>query len=200
MRTFFFTAIVCVWQINTGFADVGHDIAAAAEDRTRVNVTYDSAYVSIPYPLGDVADDKGVCTDVVIRSYRAIGIDLQQAVHEDIKANFSSYPSHWGLTKPDSNIDHRRVPNLQRYLARIGAELPITEDAARYLPGDIVTWNVALGLPLLPKNVPHIGIVSNQTNAQGRPLMVHNIGRGPVLDDMIFHFPVTGHYRYRPSG
>jgi uncharacterized protein YijF (DUF1287 family) len=199
MKAFLFTILVCVWQVSTCLADVGQDIAAAAEDRTRVNITYDSAYVSIPYPLGDVPEDKGVCTDVIIRSYRAVGFDLQQTVHEDMKANFSSYPTHWGLTKPDTNIDHRRVPNLQTYLTRKGASLPITEDPADYLPGDIVTWNVALGLPLMPKNVPHIGIVSNQTNAQGRPLMVHNIGRGPVLDDMIFHFPVIGHYRYRPS-
>lgn len=185
---------------------IGERIASAAEERTRHSVTYDGSYKSIGYPMGDVDDSKGVCTDVVIRSFRAVGIDLQQEIHEDMKSAFSKYPDHWGLLGTDSNIDHRRVPNIQKYLERKEASLAITENFEDYQPGDLVTWNVALNLPFTSspvpfarKNIPHIGVVSTQTNSQGRPLIVHNIGRGPVLDDMIFHFPITGHYRYSGS-
>ncbi len=171
----------------------GARLAAAALVRTQSRVQYDPSYVVLAYPLGDVAADRGVCTDVVIRSYRALGIDLQVLVHEDMKAAFAAYPKLWGLTRPDPNIDHRRVPNLQVFFSRHGQSLPVSSDAALYRPGDVVTWRV-------PPGLPHIGIVTAQRSADGaRPLVVHNIGRGPELEDSLFAFPITGHYRY-PAG
>src|SRR5262249_39791688 len=129
--------------------------------------------------------------DVVIRAYRAIGIDLQVLVHEDMLANFGSYPRQWGLSKPDTNVDHRRVPNLQKFFERAHAKVPSTAAAAEYLPGDLVTW-------MLPGNLPHIGIVSDRRASDtGRPLVIHNIGVGPKEEDMLFAYPITGHYRYR---
>ena len=136
----------------------------------------------------------GVCTDVVIRSYRKVGIDLQELVHQDIKANFSKYPSKkiWGLNSPDTNIDHRRVPNLQVFFSRFGQVLSISNKANDYSPGDLVTW-------MVPGNLPHIGIVTDKYNKEtGNPMIVHNIGRGPKLEDMLFSFKITGHYRYLP--
>ncbi len=167
-------------------------LAQAALERTYHQVRYEPAYVQIPYPNGDVPENTGVCTDVVIRALRQVGVDLQQRVHEDIKAHFDDYPSRriWGLSRPDTNIDHRRVPNLRVFFTRHGTSLPLSRTASDYLPGDIVTW-------MLPGNLPHIGIVTDQTSAQSRkPLIAHNIGAGPVLEDMLFDFPVTGHYRY----
>lgn len=164
----------------------------AALERTSHQVRYDGAYRRIAYPDGDVPADIGVCTDVIIRSYRALGIDLQQLVHEDMRDNFSSYPSKriWGLSRPDSNIDHRRVPNLQAFFRRHGAELAISLQAEDYQPGAIVSW-------MLPGNLPHIGIVTNQLAPDtGRPMIVHNIGAGPKLEDVLFSYPITGHYRY----
>ena len=164
----------------------------AALQRTTQQVRYDGSYLRIAYPGGDVPADIGVCTDVVIRSYRALGIDLQKLVHEDMRDNFSSYPSKriWGLSRPDSNIDHRRVPNLQAFFRRHGTELPVTRQAADYQPGAIVSW-------MLPGNLPHIGIVTNQLAPDtGRPMIVHNIGAGPKLEDMLFSYPITGHYLY----
>jgi uncharacterized protein YijF (DUF1287 family) len=157
---------------------------------TTHTVRYDGSYQRIAYPGGDVPDQVGVCTDVVIRSYRALGIDLQQRVHEDMSREFSVYPAHWGLTRPDPNIDHRRVPNLQVFFERHGESLPISATPDSYQPGDLVTW-------MLPGNLPHIGIVVNQRSEDGaRPLIVHNIGAGPELEDVLFDFPITGHYRY----
>ena len=180
-------------------ADVPADFAQAISDaalaRTQISVVYDGSYQRIGYPGGDVASNKGVCTDVVIRVYRALGFDLQQAVHEDMRLNFDAYPSRrlWGMTAPDTNIDHRRVPNLQHFFARQGESLTVTENAADYLPGDLVTW-------MLPGNLPHIGIVVARTSeATGQPLIVHNIGRGPKLEDALFTFPITGHYRFIPG-
>lgn len=164
----------------------------AAHERTQHQVDYDGAYVPIPYPNGDVPGNTGVCTDVVIRSFRKTGIDLQQRVHEDMKANFSMYPSRriWGMQKPDTNIDHRRVPNLQTFFTRHGIQLPVTGEATDYQPGELVTW-------LLPGNLPHIGIVIDEYSEDGkRPMIVHNIGMGPVKQDMLFDYPITGHYRY----
>jgi len=174
-------------------------LVAAAIERTTHQVKYDSAYRSISYPLGDVPDTVGVCTDVVIRSYRALGIDLQQLVHEDMVKNFGAYPDHWGLKSTDRNIDHRRVPNIRRFMERRGAGLPVSQQDKDYLPGDLVTWNVGLSLPLFRRHTPHIGIVTDQTTGSGRPLIVHNIGRGPKLEDMLFRYPITGHYRYLPD-
>lgn len=132
----------------------------------------------------------GVCTDVVIRAYRELGIDLQKDVHEDMSAHFQAYPEIWGLKRPDSNIDHRRVPNLRRLFERHGKSLPVTQSGKDYKAGDLVTWTVS-------KNVPHIGIATAIRSTDGqRPLIVHNIGLGPRLEDMLFDYPITGHYRY----
>jgi uncharacterized protein len=161
----------------------------AARIQTQSRVVYDGQYTRIPYPMGDVPANRGVCTDVVIRAYRALGIDLQALVHEDMRANFSLYPRLWGLKKPDPNIDHRRVPNLQRFFERAGAKVTRAQ-AESYLPGDLVTW-------ILPGNLPHIGIVSDRhARNSDRPLVIHNIGAGPAEEDMLHAYPITGHYRY----
>jgi len=167
-------------------------LVAAAEERTHHTVRYDPAYVRIPYPGGDVPQDTGVCTDEVIRSYRVVGVDLQKEVHEDMERNFSAYPQQrrWLLSHTDTNIDHRRVPNLMVFFSRKGETLAITEDPADYLPGDIVTWDLGGG-------VPHIGIVVHEKSAEGgRHLIVHNIGQGPRREDVLFAWKITGHYRY----
>lgn len=172
-----------------------HELVTAAIERTKYSIKYDGAYYSIDYPGGDVPASIGVCTDVVIRAYRKIGLDLQKEVHEDISTDFDSYPSRriWGLSKPDANIDHRRVPNLQVFFARNGKKLPVTDNANDYKAGDIVTW-------MLAGNAPHIGIVTDQMSIGGkRPLVVHNIGAGPKLEDILFQFRITGHYRYVPE-
>ena len=164
-------------------------LTEAARDQVGVTVTYDPAYVSLDFPGGDLPRDRGVCTDVVIRALRdGWGIDLQLAVNRDMKADFSAYPALWGLSRTDRNIDHRRVPNLQTLFARIGAEVPLEEGPAPYLPGDIVTWT-------LPGNLAHIGIVSDKLSADGTPLILHNIGRGAQEEDILFAYPMTGHYR-----
>ena len=166
-------------------------LIAAAERQVGVTLTYDPAYVTLAYPGGDLPRQRGVCTDVVIRAYRdALGLDLQRLVHEDMRANFAKYPARWGLKRPDRNIDHRRVPNLQVFLKRQGAELPVPETPAGYRPGDLVTW-------ALPGNLPHIGIVTHHASLDGlRPLIVHNIGAGARLEDMMFDFAITGRYRF----
>ena len=167
------------------------DLSECALELTKQNVTYDPSYFSINYPNGDVPSDKGVCTDVVIRAYRKIGIDLQKEVHEDMKANFSAYPKIWGLKSTDKNIDHRRVPNLMTYFKRNGAEKPISENSTDYKPGDIVCWN-------LGGAITHIGIVVDKKSKDGkRNLIVHNIGGGQVLEDCLFDFKIIGHYRYK---
>jgi uncharacterized protein len=164
-------------------------LTTAARDQVGVTVIYDPAYVALEFPGGDLPRDRGVCTDVVIRALRdGWGIDLQLAINRDMKANFSAYPGLWGLTKTDRNIDHRRVPNLQTLLARVGAEVPLENGPAPYLPGDIVTWK-------LPGNLDHIGIVSDRLSQDGTPLILHNIGRGAQEEDILFAYPMTGHYR-----
>ncbi len=166
------------------------NLVNAALERTKNLVIYDGSYKRIKYPMGDVSPLKGVCTDVVIRSYRKLGIDLQREVHLDIRSNFKKYPANWGLKKPDTNIDHRRVPNLRVFLSRHGKSLSVTKNSKDYKPGDLVTWK-------LDNNLPHIGIVVNKRSADGkRPLIVHNIGLGPRLEDMLFRYKITGHYRY----
>jgi len=165
---------------------------AAAIERTHHSVRYVSEYVRIPYPGGDVPADTGVCTDEIIRSYRAVGVDLQKEVHEDMVQNFAAYPNKrkWLLLHPDSNIDHRRVPNLMVFFARKGESLPISNRAEDYAPGDLVTWD-------LGRNVPHIGIVVDQkARSSGRLMIVHNIGEGPKIEDVLFGWKITGHYRY----
>ncbi len=171
-------------------------LVAAAVERSHHAVRYDSAYVRIPYPGGDVPADTGVCTDEIIRAYRAVGIDLQKEVHEDMEQNFSAYPRKWRWLSghPDTNIDHRRVPNLMVFFNRKGETLAITERPEDYAPGDLVTWD-------LGGNVPHIGIVVDQKSpARGRYPIVHNIGRGPKIEDVLFSWKITGHYRYFGGG
>jgi uncharacterized protein len=171
--------------------ELGARLASASVELTQQRVTYDPAYFSIPYPNGDVPADKGVCTDVIIRAYRKLGVDLQQLVHEDMKSNFPKYPNNWGLTKTDRNIDHRRVPNLMVFFKRHGTELSISQKPEDYNPGDIVCW-------MLPGNLTHIGIVSNKRNkADNRWLIVHNIGAGQVMEDCLFSYEIIGHYRYQ---
>ena len=167
-------------------------LANAALDRTRHTVRYEPAYVSLAYPGGDVPAETGVCTDEVIRAYRALGIDLQKLVHEDMKKNFSVYPKIWGLSSTDKNIDHRRVPNLQTFFKRKGASLRISKNGADYLPGDLITCTVA-------GKLPHIAVVVPSPTGNGAPWIVHNIGSGPQLEDRLFEFPLTGHYRYHPQ-
>jgi uncharacterized protein YijF (DUF1287 family) len=164
-------------------------LAAAARTQIGETVHYDGAYVRLDYPGGDVPRERGVCTDVVIRALRdAADIDLQQLVHEDMKAAFASYPVIWGLSRPDRNIDHRRVPNLRRYFERSGYAVPITAKAADYQPGDLVTCTV-------PPHLPHIMIVSDSKARTGTPLVIHNIGAGAKEENRLFVFPLTGHYR-----
>ncbi len=171
-------------------------LVAAAVERTHHEVRYDPAYVRIPYPGGDVPADTGVCTDEIIRAYRALGVDLQKEVHEDMERNFSACPRKWRWlsSHTDTNIDHRRVPNLMVFFSRKGETLTITERAEDYAPGDLVTWD-------LGGNVPHIGIVVDQrSRASGRYMLEHNIGRGPKIEDVLFHWKITGHYRYFGAG
>jgi uncharacterized protein YijF (DUF1287 family) len=172
-------------------AEFTRRLVAAAIERTHHSVRYVSEYVRIPYPGGDVPADTGVCTDEIIRSYRAVGIDLQKEVHEDMVQNFAAYPNkrRWLLAHPDANIDHRRVPNLMVFFQRKGESLPITDRAQDYAPGDLVTWD-------LGGNVPHIGIVVDRKAGSGHYMMVHNIGGGPQMEDVIFNWKITGHYRY----
>ena len=187
--------LLSLLSINAYAASFDDDIVAALLERTTHNVTYDGSYRSIAYPGGDVPANVGVCTDVVIRSYRLLGIDLQKLVHEDMLKSFELYPSKriWGLTKPDKNIDHRRVPNLQTYFKNHGQVLTKSSNAKDYKTGDIVTW-------MLPGNLPHIGMVVNElAKDTGNPLIVHNIGRGPEKSDMLFDFKITGHYRFVPQ-
>jgi len=169
-------------------------LIAAAESQIGVTVIYDPAYVSLTFPGGDLPRERGVCTDVVVRAYRdAFGFDLQQEVNTDMKAHFTAYPKIWGLKRPDRNIDHRRVPNLQTFFERRGAGLPVSGNPEDYLPGDIVSQ-------MLPGNLPHMAIVTHRRSADGeRPMLVHNIGAGTRLEDRLQAFEITGHYRFEPA-
>jgi len=167
-------------------------LVGAARSQVGVTVAYDHDYRRIPYPAGDVPLQTGVCTDVVIRAYRRLGVDLQVLVHEDMKAAWSAYPKLWGHSRPDSNIDHRRVPNLVAFLRRHGTILQPSRSPGDFLPGDLVTWR-------LPSGVPHIGIVSDQHSVFGIPLVIHNIGRGALEENVLFSFPITGHFRFKPG-
>ena len=167
------------------------ELVTAALRLTEQDVVYDPAYYAIDYPNGDVPTDRGVCTDVVIRAYRYLGIDLQKEVHDDMEANFNLYPDIWGLSGPDSNIDHRRVPNLMKYFERHGIEKSISNHGGDYLPGDIVCWN-------LGGAITHIGIIAKTRSRDGsRPMLVHNIGSGQVLEDCLFDYRIIGHYIYQ---
>jgi len=163
-------------------------LAAAAAQQVAVTTGYDGSYRRLAYPGGDVPVESGVCTDVLIRAYRVLGIDLQVRVHEDMRDNFGAYPPLWGLARPDRNIDHRRVPNIETWFRRQGAALPVSTEASNFRAGDIVSWRLDSGLP-------HIGIVANQ-QADGRPLIVHNIGAGVQIEDVLFAWKIVGHFRY----
>ncbi len=166
-------------------------LISAARSQIGVTTLYDPAYVKLAYPDGDVPEDRGVCTDVVIRAFRAMGLDLQKLVHEDMARAFSKYPQHWGLKSPDANIDHRRVPNLMRYFERAGKKLAVTKNATDYRPGDIVTC-------IVPPHLPHIMLVCDTASPADpqRFQIIHNIGAGARMEDRLFDFEITGHYRY----
>jgi uncharacterized protein YijF (DUF1287 family) len=163
-------------------------LVRSAREQVGVTLGYDPRYQRLAYPGGDVPRETGVCTDVVIRALRAQRIDLQKEVHEDMRAHFGAYPKQWGLSRPDRNIDHRRVPNLMTFFKRRGQALPPSREAAAYRPGDIVTWD-------LGRNTPHIGIVSDRKTAQGEPMIIHNIGAGTREEGGLFAYRITGHYR-----
>jgi uncharacterized protein len=183
--------LVILLSIETAQAQFSTEtLSDAALELTTHQVEYDPSYFTIAYPLGDVPGNKGVCTDVIIRAYRKLGKDLQQEVHEDMKAHFDLYPKNWGLARTDTNIDHRRVPNLMQFFLRKGTSKPVTQNASDYLPGDIVCWN-------LGGAIKHIGIVVDRKSEDGkRSLIVHNIGAGQVLADCLFQYKIIGHYRY----
>jgi len=192
MHRFAYAFIFLFVNASVGIAqsDFQLQLAEKALTLTEDNVTYDPSYFSMAYPNGDVPFDKGVCTDVVIRAYRKMDVDLQKEIHEDMKANFQLYPKIWGLQRTDTNIDHRRVPNLMLFFERFGEVLPLSKNAKDYLAGDIVCWN-------LGGAITHTGIVSHKKTASGkRPQILHNIGAGQVLQDCLFDFKIIGQHRY----
>ncbi|MEZ5937192.1 MAG: DUF1287 domain-containing protein [Hyphomonadaceae bacterium] len=164
-------------------------LVAGARAQIGVTTIYDPAYVRLDYPMGDVPIERGVCSDVVVRAFRSGGVDLQQVMHEDMRAHFSAYPKIWGLKRPDRNIDHRRVPNLEVFFARKGGEAPVTSSPDDYLPGDIVTWR------LTGSGLPHCGVVSDRRRG-GEPLVVHNIGAGAQEENVLFAWTQTRHFRF----
>lgn len=183
-----FLLLISSWNQEKSFEQ---KLADAAITLTKDQVVYNGAYVSIPYPNGDVPASQGVCTDVIVRAYRKLGIDLQKEVHNDMKSNFSNYPKTWGLKNTDTNIDHRRVPNLETFFARKGQKLAVTKNASDYKTGEMVTW-------MINDKMPHIGIVTHLKSNDGkRFLIVHNVGGGQVLEDCLFKYKLVGHYKYK---
>ncbi len=190
-RTNFASSVVEKPKIAASSSDEIRRMLENAERQTEVTKSYDPEYVVLVYPNGDVVPEKGVCTDVVVRAFRAAGVDLQKEVHEDMRSNFAVYPKKWNLKSPDTNIDHRRVPNLQTFFTRKGKSLPITKTGEKFQPGDVVAWD------LNGKGLTHIGLVSNVWNERtARYLIIHNIGGGAKLEDRIFDWKIIGHYRY----
>ena len=191
MKTLLFVLLFTMQFVFAQAQIKSNRLSQHAIELTKQKVVYDGSYFSIAYPNGDVPKGIGVCTDVIVRAYRKLSIDLQKEVHEDMKSNFEEYPKLWGLQTTDKNIDHRRVPNLMTFFKRKGAEKAISSNAANYLPGDIVCWNLRGGLT-------HIGIVVDRKSADGkRNLIVHNIGAGQIIADCLFDFKIIGHYRYK---
>lgn len=186
--TSFATLLLIVSTVVCSAAVQPDKSVAAARSQIGVTVKYDSAYRKLDYPVGDVAKDTGVCSDVVVRALRTQGIDLQKEVHEDMKKDFGAYPRKWGLKKPDPNIDHRRVPNLMTFFQRQGYAQPATKKSENFAGGDIVAWDLGAG-------ITHIGIVSDRRTKEGVPLVIHNIGRGTQEEDILFQFHIIGHYR-----
>jgi len=190
-RVFFLVVSLLAINLTFGQSNFFLQLADSAFTLTKQQVTYDPSYFQIVYPNGDAPANRGVCADVVIRAYRKLGIDLQKEVHEDMKANFDKYPKKWGLSRPDKNIDHRRVPNLMVFFSRHGTVKKISQNPIDYQPGDIVCWD------LNGRGLTHIGIVSRKKSEDGkRNLIIHNIGAGQVLEDLLFSFKIIGHYTY----
>ncbi|MFZ2960033.1 MAG: DUF1287 domain-containing protein [Candidatus Ozemobacteraceae bacterium] len=187
-----FSILLCFFFLTgtvTAGAWNGTALVEAARRQVGVTQIYDGAYSRIPYPGGDVPIDRGVCTDVIVRAYRAFGIDLQKLVHEDMNRAWNVYPRNWGLKRTDPNIDHRRVPNLAVFFRRHGKVLSGAMAKEPFQPGDLITWR-------LPGNLPHVGIVSDQMSSKGIPKIIHNIGAGAVEEDILYLYPITGHFRY----
>ncbi|MBL7911498.1 MAG: DUF1287 domain-containing protein [Bacteroidia bacterium] len=193
------TALFCLFFAIFSFKQESsffQKLVVQAVNQTKIKVTYVPAYVQIKYPNGDVPANTGVCTDLVIRAYRGVGIDLQKEVHEDMVKHFKNYPKLWKLKAPDTNIDHRRVPNLMTYFKNKKAELTVTENAEDYKPGDLVTWN--LQNKKVMSGITHIGIITDQRSLDGkRYLVAHNIGGGNTIEDMLFSYTIIGHYRFK---
>ncbi len=204
MKTFYFSLILLTFltcgqkndnDINDGVAEATpkpsfeDKLSVAAISIVDPNIIYTPTYVSIKYPNGDVPAKTGVCTDVIIRAYRKLGIDLQKEVHEDMAKNFSKYPTKWGLKKTNTNIDHRRVPNLETFFTRKGQKLTVTQNAKDYKIGEMVTW-------MINGKLPHIGIITNKKSPDGNPMIVHNVGGGQVLEDCLFSYEIVGHFKY----
>jgi uncharacterized protein len=171
--------------------EFGSCLVSKARQQIGVTVSYDPVYRRLAFPGGDVPADRGVCTDVLVRAYRLLGVDLQEHVHRDMKSSWSAYPKLWGLTRPDPNIDHRRVPNLATFFERHGSKLPIPARPQAYRVGDIVTWRLSSG-------VPHVGFVSDKISSSGVPLVIHNIGSGTREEDVLLAYTITGRFRYEP--
>lgn len=192
MKNYFLFLFLFIASLVSAQINFFSNLADSALTLTKQKVIYNPTYYVIPYPNGDIPKGYGVCTDVVIRAYRKLGIDLQKEIHEDMKIHFSKYPKKWGLTQPDKNIDHRRVPNMMTFFTRKGEDLAITDNPTDYKPGDIVCWDLGGG-------ITHIGIVVNVKSSNSkRFLIIHNIGAGQVLADCLFEYKIIGHYRYKP--
>ena len=192
-RYFIFLFNVSFFISHTVFSQDNfyRNLSHASIELTKDRVVYDPSYFAISYPNGDIPKGKGVCTDVVIRAYRKVGVDLQKEVHEDMKHHFFLYPKIWGLKTTDKNIDHRRVPNLIKFFDRNGTKLPITKNPSDYQPGDIISWSLGGGLT-------HIGMLTHRRSSDNqRYLVVHNIGSGQVLEDCLFRYKIIAHHRYQ---
>lgn len=186
---YFLIPLLAILFYTSAYCDPAAGLIDAARSQIGQTILYDPGYQALTYPNGDVPIERGVCTDVIIRAMRrAFNFDLQKRIHEDMKLNFSEYPQNWGLKRPDKNIDHRRVPNLQAFFTRQGWSLEISDESEAYRPGDIVTC-------LVPPNLPHIMIVSDKKSSDGIPLIIHNIGAGTQEENRLFDFKLTGHYR-----
>ena len=188
MKNIIILCVLFTSCVNNVKKTSNHNISSLSDAGISIedpSIVYTAKYVSIPYPNGDVDPRTGVCTDVIIRAYRKIGVDLQRLVHEDMSENFEVYPNNWGLTKPNKNIDHRRVPNLMKFFSRHGESLSLSGE---YNPGDVVVWRLSGG-------ILHIGLVVNKQE-NGNNMLIHNIGRGQEIEDVLYKFKIIGHYRY----
>jgi uncharacterized protein len=177
---FYFGDVVAVGSASIDPATFGRALSAAAREQLDDFTVYTDKYQSLKYPMGDLPAFYGVCTDVIVRAYRELGIDLQRLVHES------------KLGGGDTNIDHRRVTTLQKFFAKYGDALPITEFGEDYMPGDIVSyWR-----PQNAHSRTHIAIVSDVIGPSGQWMIIHNRGWGPQIEDGLFVDQITGHYRY----